>query len=71
MAFSLKDMLRWFAGGAKKQKSLFKTDREAYEFCRNAHKKQGGIPPELQRSYEFYVKNYHDDCQPGTRHISI
>ena len=71
MAFSLRDALRWFAGGDKKEESLFKSEKEAYDFCRGVYNKTGGATDELRSSYEFYLKNYHDDsCDPfvGPRH---
>lgn len=63
MAFSFTDVLRWFQGGDKKEKPVFKSDQEAFEFCRTAYKKSGGVPAELRRSYEFYLKNFNDDCE--------
>lgn len=67
MAFSLSDVLRWFQGGEKKEKPVFKSDQEAFEFCRVAYKKSGGVPAELRRSYEFYLKNFNDNCEPSVR----
>lgn len=63
MAFSLTDALRWFQGGEKKEKPLFQSDKEAYEFCRTAFNKNG-VPAELRRSYDFYLKNSKDGCEP-------
>lgn len=63
MAFSLADMLRFLAGGHKKEKSIFRSEREAYDFCRNLYKESGGVTPELQRAYEFYLKNSNDECR--------
>ncbi len=62
MAFSLVDILRYLHGGEKKKKPIFKSDKEAYEFCRDLYKETGGVTPELRRAYEFYVKNYDDGC---------
>lgn len=67
MAFRLTDVVRWFTGGDEKEKPLFKTEREAYDFCREAYAKSGGVPVELRRSYEFYLKNYNDECDPELR----
>lgn len=65
MAFSIRDALRWFSGGDKKEEPLFKSEKEAYEFCRSVYNKTGGATDELRRSYEFYLKNFHDDsCEP-------
>ena len=63
MAFSLTDTLRFFFSGTQKEKSIFKSEREAYDFCRLAYKKSGGVPEELRRTYEFYVKNFNDGCE--------
>lgn len=57
MAFSLADMFRHFAGGSQKEKSVFKSEKEAYDFCRRLYKDSGGVTPELRRTYEFYLKN--------------
>ncbi|WP_244038524.1 hypothetical protein [Methylobacterium sp. E-066] len=67
MAFRLTDVLRWFSGGDAKEKPLFKNEKEAYDFCRNAYAKNGGVPAELRRSYEFYQKNFDDECDPELR----
>jgi hypothetical protein len=52
-------------GGNKKPKSVFASEQEAYEFVQRAYRNSGGVTPELRRAYEFYVKNYNDDCRPG------
>jgi hypothetical protein len=62
--FSLRDALRWFNGGDQKKESLFKSEREAYDFCRSVYNETGGATAELRRSYEFYLKNYDDGCEP-------
>lgn len=63
--FSLRDALRWFSGGEKKEETLFKSEKEAYDFCRRVYNETGGATPELRRAYEFYLKNYNDDnCEP-------
>lgn len=67
MVFQLRDALRFFNGGSAKEKAAFSTEKEAYDFCRNLYKKTGGATPELRRAYEFYVKNYNDDCAPSGR----
>ena len=59
---SLREMIRQqFAG---KPESPFKSEQEAYEFVQRIYKETGGVTPELRRAYEFYLKNYHDDCPP-------
>lgn len=70
MAFKLSDVLRFLNGGEKKERSAFKTEREAYDFCRSAYKKSGGVPEELRKTYEFYVKNFDDGCEPDRRPFS-
>lgn len=67
MAFSISDALRFLFGGDKKERSVFETEREAYDFCRQAYRESGGVSPELRRAYEFYVKNYDDGCEPDRR----
>ena len=63
MAISIRDALRWFSGGYKIEEPLFKSEQEAYDFCRSVYDKTGGATEELRRSYEFYLKNYHDDSR--------
>lgn len=62
---SLRDLLRWLHGGDKKEKSVFASEQEAYEWCQKAYKDTGGVTPELQHAYEFYKKNFNDDCPPA------
>ncbi|CAK0758929.1 hypothetical protein CCP1ISM_8870001 [Azospirillaceae bacterium] len=69
MIFTLTDVLRWFSGGTKKEKPLFKSEREAYDFCRNAYHKRGGATQELVKAYDFYLKNSGDGCDLEHRHI--
>ena len=64
---SISDMLRFFAS-EKKEESVFKTEKEAYDFCRQMYNESGGVAPELRRAYEFYLKNYDDGCDPTLRH---
>lgn len=65
---SLRDILRWMAGGDKKEKSVFASEKEAYEFCLRTYKETGGVTPELRRAFEFYQKNFDDDCPPSGGH---
>lgn len=67
MALSLSDMLRHLFGGDEKEKAAFKSEKEAYDFCRKLYNESGGVAPELQRAYEFYLKNYDDSCDPTLR----
>lgn len=61
---SLRDLLRWLYGGDKKEKSVFASEKEAYEFLQKAYRESGGVTPELRRAYEFYQKHVNDDCAP-------
>ena len=65
---SLRDFLRWAQGGDKKEKSVFASEKEAYEFCQRVYKETGGVTPELRRAYEFYLKNQNDDCSTTPGH---
>jgi hypothetical protein len=66
MRFSFRHLLwMWSGGPEKKPKPAFATDQEAYEFCQRIYKESGGVPSELRRAYEFYLKNIDDDCRPG------
>ena len=60
--FSLRDALRHFAGGKNKEKPLFRSEKEAYDFCRRLYNESGGVSPELRKSFEFYQKNINNDC---------
>lgn len=62
---SLREILRWMAGGDKKPRSAFATEQEAFDFCERVYKETGGVTPDLRRAYEFFRKNYNDDCPPG------
>jgi hypothetical protein len=61
MAFSLRDAIRCFFGGSARNKSAFKSEKEAYEFCLGAYQTSGGVTSELRLAFEFYRKNYHGD----------
>ena len=63
--FSLREFLRRMIGGDKKKKSVFASEQEAYDFCQSVYKETGGVTPELRRAYEFYLKNFNDDCLPN------
>lgn len=65
---SLRDALLWMVGRGKKEKSVFASEEEAYEFCLKAYKETGGVTPELRRAYEFYKQNFDDDCPPVRRY---
>lgn len=64
---SIRDILRWMHGGDKKKNSVFESEQEAYEWCQKAYADSGGITPELRKAYEFYKKNFKDDCTPDSR----
>lgn len=67
MAYSLRDMLRFFAAPESKKQSVFQSEKEAYDFCRSLYKETGGVTPELRRAFEFHNKNINDDCSPEVR----
>lgn len=52
----------------KKEKSVFASEQEAYDFCQKVYQETGGVTPELRRAYDFYLKNYNDDCPPPRPH---
>ena len=58
--FSLREWLRQQFGGGNKKKTVFASEQQAYEFCRQAYRESGGVTPELQRIYEFYQKSLYD-----------
>ena len=62
---SLREFLRRMMGGGKKEKSVFASEEEAYEFVQKAYKESGGVTQELRRAYEFYIKNIDDNCRPS------
>lgn len=66
MAYSLADLVRWLHN-PKKERSVFASDKEAYDFCRRVYRETGGVSPELQRAYEFYQAAIDDDCRPQGR----
>jgi len=67
MAFSLWDALRHFAGGDRKPEPLFKSEKEAYDYCRSVYESTNGATPDLRRAYEFYLKNYDEGTEPDPR----
>ena len=66
MAFSLRDLLRW-SQSPEKEKSVFASEKDAYDFCLKLYKDTGGVTPELRRAYEQYQNALHDDCPPEGR----
>lgn len=66
MAFSLRDLLRW-GTSPEKEKSIFATEKEAYDFCRSVYRDTGGVTPELQRAFEVYQSAVNDDCYRDER----
>jgi hypothetical protein len=64
VTYSLNDLLNLLHGGKKKKKAAFSSEKDAYDFCRNLYKKNGSVTPELLRAYEFYQKNFDDECEP-------
>lgn len=57
----------WFIGHGKKEKPLFQSEKEAYDFCRRIYNETGGATDDLRRAFEYYQKNYDDSCEPQTR----
>ena len=71
MAFdSLRDALRHLCGGDAKEKSVFASEKEAYDYVLRLYKDSGGVTPELRRAYEFYQKNVDDGCDRTVRPAS-
>lgn len=66
MAFSLLDLLRWGAS-PNKEKSVFASEKEAYDFCRSVYRDTGGVTPELRRAFEAYQHAINDQCYSGER----
>ncbi len=66
MGFSLREYLRRLAG-PKKERSVFSSEKEAYEFVQKIYQETGGVTPELRRAYEFYRKSLNDDGKPEVR----
>lgn len=64
---SLTDFFLRAIGHGKKEKSVFASEKEAYEFCLRVYKETGGVTPELKRAYEFYQQNLNDDCPPKSQ----
>ena len=55
-------------GRGKKPQSPFASEKEAYEFCERVYRETGGVAPDLKRAFEFYEKNFNDDCPPTAGH---
>lgn len=64
---SIREFLRRLHGGDKKEKSVFASEQEAYEWVQRAYKDTGGVTPELRRAFEFYKKNFDDHCHADNR----
>lgn len=61
MAFGLREILRRLAGPGN-EKSVFATEKEAYDFCRSVYRDTGGVTPELRRAFEVYQQAINDEC---------
>ena len=60
MAYTLTDLLRRWTTPVAQKRPAFLSDDEAYEFCRQAYEKSGGVSADLRQAYPFYVKNFDD-----------
>ena len=64
MVFGLTALLkRMFSPDGTKSKSLFSSEKEAYEFCLHVYKDTGGVTPELRRAHRHYQSGLND-CSP-------
>ena len=73
---SLRDAFRWFSGANTKNNPLFRSEREAYDFCLKVYNETGGASDDLKRAFEFYRTNFDDDRDTflgseGDPHLSI
>lgn len=66
MAFSLRELLRW-GSSPDKEKSVFSSEKEAYDFCRSVYRDTGGVTPELKRAFETYQSAINEQCYTGER----
>ena len=60
MAYTLTDLLRRWTSSAAQNRPAFLSDEEAYQFCRQAYEKSGGVSPDLRQAYQFYKKHSND-----------
>jgi len=60
MAYTLTDLLRRWTTPVAQKRPAFLSDDEAYEFCRQAYEKSGGISADLRQAYQFYKKQLND-----------
>ena len=66
MVFGLTALLkRMFSPDGTKSKSVFSSEKEAYEFSLHVYKDTGGVTPELRRPYQHY-QSALNDCSPTT-----
>ena len=61
MAYTLTDLLRRWTTPVAQKRPTFMSDDEAYEFCRQAYEKSGGISADLRQAYQFYKKQLNDE----------
>ena len=66
MAFSLLDLLRRGAS-PNKEKSVFGSEKEAYDFCRSVYRDTGGVTPELRRAFKTYQSAINEHCYRDQR----
>jgi len=61
MVFGLPAFLkRMFSPDGTKKKSVFSSEKEAYDFCVKVYQDTGGVTPELRRAYEQYQSALND-----------
>ena len=60
MAYTLTDLLRRWTTPVAQKRPAFMSDDEAYEFCRQAYEKSGGVSADLRQAYQFYKKHLND-----------
>ena len=52
MAYKFTDLLRWWQAESRDERPAFKSDSEAYDFCREAYMRTGGVSPDLRLTYQ-------------------
>jgi len=60
MAYALTDLLRRWTTSAGRKRPSFMSDDEAYDFCREAYEKSGGVSADLLEAHKFYKTNFDE-----------